>query len=346
MTISDSKQKSLIIMAILTGLWILFCALFFGIERLLPEGYSYRSLFRLATVGFLILSGIILTLLWLIRISGAIWARTKIPAFFRVIFCLLFIGLWIVFCLFSGIVALFYGLDTDTEVKEKNGMIYMRRDNFLGPPDFYYEKAVNPLLRRSLSATEERNHPVPSPQPERKESHLTSEEPSPTPSEPTNFPNSSSPQEQTDSSDSSSTQEKTDSSGSSSPQEPTPSEQPSGKDDPLYPEFMAVHNFLDEKKRTFRRIPDSVALLLRQGNPLHDFRTRFRNGQRQPKTPGLRPPFRKRKMRPIRLLSVRRRFLRFHPGILRRQQTDPRRHPRRKNRLERLRLQRISESHR
>lgn len=145
---------------LITGVQLLGTGLFFCVEKLLPQGYYYRSGFSFWMSGLLLVAGLLIFSYWIMRLMRIISGNTGISVLGKAVLCILSVCLWAAVCGICLFFDLIYISGIDTEEKQRHGLIYMRHDVWLDSPRFYYQKAVGPLLRRELSEEEKRQYEI------------------------------------------------------------------------------------------------------------------------------------------------------------------------------------------
>ena len=97
----------------------------------------------------------VLTLYWLVKLFQLIGKQMEKGKGAKTVQKIFLVILWI--CLFLGNslmqVAQIFGSDAEVEV-QPNGVIEMKHENWLDPPDYYYNKSVGLFLRRTLTSDE------------------------------------------------------------------------------------------------------------------------------------------------------------------------------------------------
>ncbi len=145
---------------LITGVQLLCTGLFFCIEKLLPQGYYYRSGFSFWMSGLLLIAWLLIFFYWTMCLMRIISGNAGIPVLGKTILCILLVCLWAAACGICLLFDLIYISRIDTEENQRHGLIYIRHDVWLDSPRFYYQKAVGPLLRRELSEEEKRQYKI------------------------------------------------------------------------------------------------------------------------------------------------------------------------------------------
>lgn len=157
LAVSDWEEQKATrpVVTMLAAILILYTGIYYGVNGLLSWRYHYRDWVVYVSFFVLFFGWTVLTLYWLVKLFQLIGKQTEKGKGAKTVQKIFLVILWI--CLFLGNslmqVAQILGSDAEVEV-QPNGVIELKHENWLDPPEYYYNKAVGLFLRRTLTLDE------------------------------------------------------------------------------------------------------------------------------------------------------------------------------------------------
>lgn len=151
----EEQKASWPVVTTLAAILILYTGVYYSVNGLLSWRYHYRDWVVYVSFFVLFFGWTVLTLYWLVKLFRLIGKQTEKGKGAKTVQKILLVILWI--CLFLGNslmqVAQILGSDAEVEV-QPNGVIEMKHENWLDPPEYYYNKATGLFFRRTLTLDE------------------------------------------------------------------------------------------------------------------------------------------------------------------------------------------------
>ncbi len=151
----EEQKASWPVVTILAAILILYTGVYYSVNGLLSWRYHYRDWVVYVSFFILFFGWTVLTLYWLVKLFRLIGKQTEKGKGAKTVQKIFLVILWI--CLFLGNslmqVAQIFGSDAEVEV-QPNGVIEMKHENWLDPPEYYYNKATGLFFRRTLTLDE------------------------------------------------------------------------------------------------------------------------------------------------------------------------------------------------
>ena len=151
----EEQKASWPVVTMLAAILILYTGVYYSVNGLLSWRYHYRDWVVYVSFFVLFFGWTVLTLYWLVKLFRLIGKQTEKGKGAKTVQKILLVILWI--CLFLGNslmqVAQIFGSDAEVEV-QPNGVIEMKHENWLDPPEYYYNKATGLFFRRTLTLNE------------------------------------------------------------------------------------------------------------------------------------------------------------------------------------------------
>lgn len=148
----EEQKASWPVVTTLAAILILYTGVYYSVNGLLSWRYHYRDWVVYVSFFVLFFGWTVLTLYWLVKLFRLIGKQTEKGKGAKTVQKILLVILWI--CLFLGNslmqVAQILGSDAEVEV-QPNGVIEMKHENWLDPPEYYYNKATGLFFRRTLT---------------------------------------------------------------------------------------------------------------------------------------------------------------------------------------------------
>lgn len=157
LAVSDWEEQKVTrpVVTILAAVLILYTGVYYGINGLLSWRYHYRGWVVDTSFFVLFFGWTALTLYWLVKLIRLIGKQTEKGKSAKTIQKIFLVILWICFFLWNGLVQVLQVLGNDAEVEvQPNGVIEMKHENWLDPPDYYYNKSVGLFLRKTMTLDE------------------------------------------------------------------------------------------------------------------------------------------------------------------------------------------------
>ena len=151
----EEQKATLPVVTILAAVLILYTGVYYGVNGLLSWRYHYRDWVVSVSFCVLFFGWTVLTLYWLVKLIRLIGKQTEKGKGAKTVQKIFLVILWICFFLWNGLVQVMqiWGSDAEVEI-QPNGVIEMKHENWMDPPDYYYNKAVGLFLRRTLTLDE------------------------------------------------------------------------------------------------------------------------------------------------------------------------------------------------
>lgn len=153
LAVSDWEEQKATrpVVTILAAVLILYTGVYYGINGLLSWRYHYRGWVVDTSFFVLFFGWTALTLYWLVKLIRLIGKQTEKGKSAKTIQKIFLVIFWICFFLWNGLVQVLQVLGNDAEVEVRpNGVIEMKHENWLDPPDYYYNKSVGLFLRKTM----------------------------------------------------------------------------------------------------------------------------------------------------------------------------------------------------
>lgn len=151
----EEQKASWPVVTTLAAILILYTGIYYGVNGLLSWRYHYRDWVVYASVFVLFFGWTVLTLYWLVKLFRLIGKQTEKGKGAKTVQKIFLVILWTCFFVWNGLVQALQVLGNDAEVEvQPNGVIELKHENWLDPPDYYYNKAVGLFLRRTLTLDE------------------------------------------------------------------------------------------------------------------------------------------------------------------------------------------------
>lgn len=151
----EEQKASWPVVTMLAAILILYTGVYYSVNGLLSWRYHYRDWVVYVSFFVLFFGWTVLTLYWLVKLFRLIGKQTEKGKGAKTVQKIFLVILWI--CLFLGNslmqVAQIFGSDAEVEV-QPNGVIEMKHENWLDPPEYYYNKATGLFFRRTLTLDE------------------------------------------------------------------------------------------------------------------------------------------------------------------------------------------------
>ena len=151
----EEQKASWPVVTTLAAILILYTGVYYSVNGLLSWRYHYRDWVVYVSFFVLFFGWTVLTLYWLVKLFRLIGKQMEKGKGAKTVQKILLVILWI--CLFLGNslmqVAQIFGSDAEVEV-QPNGVIEMKHENWLDPPEYYYNKATGLFFRRTLTLDE------------------------------------------------------------------------------------------------------------------------------------------------------------------------------------------------
>ena len=157
LAVSDWEEQKATrpVVTILAAMLILYTGVYYGINGLLSWRYHYRGWVVDTSFFVLFFGWTALTLYWLVKLIRLIEKQTEKGKGAKTIQKIFLVILWICFFLWNGLAQVLQVLGNDAEVEVRpNGVIEMKHENWLDPPDYYYNKSVGLFLRKTMTLDE------------------------------------------------------------------------------------------------------------------------------------------------------------------------------------------------
>lgn len=151
----EEQKATRPVVTTLAAILILYTGIYYGVNGLLSWRYHYRDWVVYASVFVLFFGWTVLTLYWLVKLFRLIGKQTEKGKGAKTVQKIFLVILWTCFFVWNGLVQALQVLGNDAEVEvQPNGVIELKHENWLDPPDYYYNKAVGLFLRRTLTLDE------------------------------------------------------------------------------------------------------------------------------------------------------------------------------------------------
>lgn len=151
----EEQKASLPVVTTLAAILILYTGVYYSVNGLLSWRYHYRDWVVYVSFFVLFFGWTVLTLYWLVKLIRLIGKQTEKGKGAKTVQKIFLVILWTCFFVWNGLVQALQALGNDAEVEvQPNGVIELKHENWLDPPDYYYNKAVGLLLRRTLTLDE------------------------------------------------------------------------------------------------------------------------------------------------------------------------------------------------
>ena len=151
----EEQKATRPVVTTLAAILILYTGIYYGVNGLLSWRYHYRDWVVYASFFVLFFGWTVLTLYWLVKLIRLIGKQTEKGKGAKTVQKIFLVILWTCFFLWNGLVQALQVLGNDAEVEvQPNGVIELKHENWLDPPDYYYNKAVGLFLRRTLTLDE------------------------------------------------------------------------------------------------------------------------------------------------------------------------------------------------
>ena len=151
----EEQKASLPVVTTLAAILILYTGVYYSVNGLLSWRYHYRDGVVYVSFFVLFFGWTVLTLYWLVKLIRLIGKQTEKGKGAKTVQKIFLVILWTCFFVWNGLVQALQVLGNDAEVEvQPNGVIELKHENWLDPPDYYYNKAVGLFLRRTLTLDE------------------------------------------------------------------------------------------------------------------------------------------------------------------------------------------------
>lgn len=157
LAVSDWEEQKATrpVVTTLAAILILYTGVYYSVNGLLSWRYHYRDWVVYVSFFVLFFGWTVLTLYWLVKLFHLIGKQTEKGKGAKTVQKIFLVILWIYLFLGNSLMQVAQILGSDAEVEvQSNGVIEMKHENWLDPPDYYYNKAVGVFLRRTLTLDE------------------------------------------------------------------------------------------------------------------------------------------------------------------------------------------------
>lgn len=151
----EEQKASWPVVTTLAAILILYTGVYYSVNGLLSWRYHYRDWVVYVSFFVLFFGWTVLTLYWLVKLFRLIGKQTEKGKGAKTVQKILLVILWICLFLENSLmqVAQIFGSDAEVEV-QPNGVIEIKHENWLDPPEYYYNKATGLFFRRTLTLDE------------------------------------------------------------------------------------------------------------------------------------------------------------------------------------------------